>query len=56
MKIPKPPWYSWVDKKLESVEGLTDVVLLGIIVISVFLLIKGDRVAKTAWVVYVISP
>lgn len=56
MRIPKPPWYNWVDKKLASVEGLVDVVLLAIIVISVILLIKGDRVAKTTWVVYVISP
>lgn len=56
MKLPKPPWYNWVNKKLSSVEGLTNVVLIGIVVISIFLILKGDRVAKTAWVVYLISP
>lgn len=56
MKIPKPPWYGWVDDKLQSVEGLTDVVLLGIIAISIILLFKGDRVTKTSWIVYLVSP
>ena len=56
MNIPKPPWYKAIDKKLEGAEWLVNALLIGIIVVSVILLVRGDRVTKTAWLVYLVSP
>lgn len=56
MTIPKPPWYGAVDKKLKEAEWLINPMLIGIIVISLLLLLRGDRVSRTAWLVYLISP
>lgn len=56
MNIPKMPWYSAVNKKLKGVEWLVNALLIAIIVISVVLLVRGDRLTKTAWFVYLISP
>ena len=56
MNMPKPPWYGTLERKLEGVEWLTDAILIGIICVSVYLLLKGDRVLKTAWAVYLVSP
>ncbi len=56
MKLHKPPWYGWVERKLNSVEGLTNAVLILIAVICIFLVIKGDSVQKTAFAVYLVSP
>ena len=56
MSIPRPPWYGTLERKLKGVEWLTDALLIGIIIVSVYLLIKGDSVLKTAWAVYLVSP
>jgi hypothetical protein len=56
MKLPTMPWYSAINKKLEGVEWLVNALLIGIIVVSIVMLVRGDRVAKTAWFVYLISP
>lgn len=56
MKLRKPPWYGWVEDRLNSVEGLTNTVLILIAVIAILLVIKGDSVQKTAFAVYLVSP
>ena len=56
MNIPKPPWYGAVNKKLEGLEWLVDALLIAIIVISLILLLRGDRLSKTAFLVYLVSP
>jgi len=56
MTIPKPPWYGAVNKKLEGAEWLINPLLIGIAVITIVLLVRGDRVSRTAWLVYLLSP
>lgn len=56
MNIPKPPWYDWTNRKLEGSEWLVNLILIGIIAISLLALVRADRVTKTAWAVYLISP
>jgi hypothetical protein len=56
MNIPVPPWYKPLNEKLAGVEWLADALLIVVIVLCVILLIRGDRIAKTAFVVYLISP
>jgi hypothetical protein len=56
MNIPKPPWYGAIDKKLKGAEWLVNALLIGIILISIVLLLRGDRLTRTAWLVYLVSP
>jgi hypothetical protein len=56
MHIPSPPWYKALNEKLVGSEGLVNAVLLMIIAVSVILFFSKDRVLKTAWLVYLISP
>lgn len=56
MNIPKMPWYKALNSKLEGVEWLVNALLIGIIVVSVILIFRGDKLAKTAWLVYLVSP
>ena len=58
MNFPKwrPPWYAYLNKKLEGAEWAINVGLLIIIVVSLLLIFRGDRLSRTAWLVYLISP
>lgn len=56
MKLPVPPWYKPLNEKLERVEWLVDVTLIIIIVLCIVALLRGDRLQKTAFLVYLISP
>ncbi len=56
LPLPKMPWYKALNDKLEGHEWLISALILSIIAISVLVLLRGDRVAKTAWLVYLISP
>lgn len=51
-----PPWYDSANHKLEGYEWAIDWLLIGVILITVLLLIKGDRVMKSTWLVYVALP
>jgi len=51
-----PPWYKWANRKLEGSEWLVDWALLAVIAITILLLVKGDRVMKTTWLVYLALP
>ncbi len=50
------PWYGKLEKMLMPAQGLVNLLLVGIILFSVYVIIKGDNVAKTGWLVYLISP
>lgn len=56
MKLPTPPWYKPLNEKLNSLEWLVDTLLVVVIVASVLALLKGDRIAKTGLLIYLISP
>ena len=58
MKLPLPtmPWYKAINDKLEGAQWLINVGLVIIIAISVMLILRGDRVSRAAWLVYLISP
>lgn len=50
------PWYEPLNRRLEGSEWLVNALLVLIILISVYLILNKDRVAKTAWLVYLVSP
>ncbi len=58
MNFPKwrPPWYATINKKLEGNEWLINTGLVIIIVISLVLIARGDRLSRAAWLVYLVSP
>ena len=56
LNIPKPPWYRAFEKGLEGKDGLVTAALIVIIVITILLILKGDRVQKLVWAAYLISP
>lgn len=56
MKIPKPPWYDYLDKKLEGAEWLVNTILIVVILLCVVMLFSKDRVAKTTVAVFLVSP
>lgn len=56
MIIPKPPWYGAINRKLEGHEWWINAGLVIIIVISLVLIARGDRLSRAAWLVYLISP
>jgi hypothetical protein len=56
MKLPVPPWYKPINDKLAGVEWLVDAILIITIFLCIIALVKGDRLTKTAFVVYLVSP
>lgn len=50
------PWYNKLKSVVAPTEGVSNMMIVGIIAISLFLLWKGDSVMKAAWVVYLVSP
>jgi hypothetical protein len=56
MKFPVPPWYKPLNDKLGEVEWLVNALLIIIIVLCVIALVRGDRLQKTAFLVYLVSP
>lgn len=51
------PWYKAVNNKLEGEpEWVVSAALVVIAVISFWLIFHGDRVMRTAWLVYLLSP
>ena len=58
MTIPKwrPPWYAAINEKLEVHEWWINTGLVIIIAISVILIVRGDRLSRASWLVYLVSP
>ena len=56
MNFPVPPWYKPLNQKLERLEWLVNALLIIIIVLCVVALVRGDRLQKTAFLVYLVSP
>lgn len=56
MNIPTPPWYKTLNEKLEGSKWLVDLILVGVILISVYMLLSKNHVARITWAVYLISP
>jgi len=50
------PWYAWLNKQIQSVDGLDNLILISIILISIFMIIQNKKWLKLAWVVYMVSP
>jgi hypothetical protein len=56
LPLPKMPWYKAINDKLEGHEWWINAGLLVIAAISIYLVLRGDRLARAAWLVYLISP
>jgi hypothetical protein len=56
MATPSLPWYPKLKKIIAPTEGVTNLVLIGIIIITVLVLWKGDAIKKALWAVYLVSP
>lgn len=52
----QPPWYRWVEAKLEPAQPAVVVLLLLVIGISAALVVTGPRWLRTAWLVYLLAP
>jgi hypothetical protein len=52
----KMPWYDSINKKLLPCQLFVDILLISIIIVSLWLIIKGKPLTKTAWLTYLISP
>lgn len=50
------PWYKSVEKSLLPFQGLVVLSLVFIIAFTIYVIGKGDNVARTGWLVYLISP
>lgn len=51
-----PPWYKKLNEMLLPVQPVVIVGLVLVVLVSVVLLVKGDKVQRTAWFVYLVSP
>lgn len=54
--VPKMPWYKAINDKLEGHEWWINAGIVVVIVLSVLLLVRGDRLSRAAWFIYLISP
>ena len=52
----QPPWYRWLEERLEPVQPAVVALLLVLSVVSVLVVLTGPRWLRTAWLVYLISP
>lgn len=52
----RPPWYRWLEERLEPLQGAVVVLLLLVIGVSVYLIVRGPNWARTVWLVYLLSP
>lgn len=52
----EPPWYRWIETRLEPYDMLVRLMLVLIIVISIVLLIAPSRTARLLWFIYLASP
>lgn len=50
------PWYDALNAKLTPLQPLVILGLAVIVGLSVYFILKGDKVARTAFFVYLISP
>lgn len=56
LPIPSMPWYKAINKKLEGREWLINAGIVAVVLISILLIMRGDRVSRAAWLVYLVSP
>lgn len=56
MAIPELPWYGKLREIVAPTEKVTNIMLILIIIVCLYLLIKGDAVKKAMAVVYIVSP
>lgn len=50
------PWYGKLEKVLGPSQEVVVLLLVGVILISAYLVVKGDAVKRTGWLVYLLSP
>ena len=50
------PWYEPAERALRPLGPYSTLILLGIAAVTVYIALRGDSVAKIAWLVYVVSP
>ena len=55
-KIIKPPWYDWIETKLEPMQGLVILILVGMIAVTVWMIFQKSAALRTLWAVFLISP
>lgn len=56
LPLPKMPWYKAINDKLEGHEWWINAMLIAIVAISILLIVRGDRLSRAAWLVYLVSP
>ena len=56
MAIPELPWYGTLRRVVAPTETVSNMALVIIAIVTLFILWRGDAVLKAAWAVYVVSP
>lgn len=56
LPLPKMPWYKAINDKLEGHEWIINAGLIAIVVITLVLIMRGDRISRAGWLIYLISP
>lgn len=56
MSVPEMPWYSAMERAMQPLNPYTTFLLIGLAAVTVYIALKGDAVARTAWLVYLVSP
>jgi hypothetical protein len=54
--IPSLPWYPALQRIVAPSEGVTNAVLVLMVLVTLLILWRGDAVVKAAWAVYWVSP
>jgi len=51
-----PPWYKRMERFLRPAQGLVTFLLVIVVIVSLWALLSRSATARTAWLVYLISP
>jgi len=52
----KVPWAEPIERKLRPIQGVVMMSLIIIILITIYLVLKGSSTAKTGWLVWLMVP
>ena len=56
MPLPSLPWYQKIEQAIAPTETAANIGLAVILLVTAFVLWKGNPVVKATWLVYMVSP
>lgn len=52
----KMPWSEPLERGLKPYQGVVSLALVGVVLFTVCVVVKGNATGKTAWLVWMVSP